>query len=155
MTPETRTSAAAAFWRDEESPDIQLQQMEAIVAIAKRMNFRAKTVQSMSVERLAKALGQVTGVSDPIATRALIAFHFEARRELMGAFLTALGVEHDNGMITGEEGIPPPEKASLEKALQAVRADYPEGDVVLYMRTLLAVDEDTWKHLAGLVDESS
>lgn len=155
MPPDTRVAAAAAFWRDEDSPDIQLQQMEAIVAIAKRMNFRAKTVQSMSVDRLAKALGQVPGVSDAIATRALIAFHFEARRELMGAFLTALGVEHENGMITSEDGIPPPEKASLGEAVKTIQAGYPEVDVILYMRTLLAVDEDTWKNLADLVSEFS
>lgn len=154
MAPETRVAAAGAFWRDEESPDIQLQQMEAVVAIAKRMNFRSKTVQAMSDDQLAKALGQIGIVSDAIATRALIAFHFEARRELMGAFLSALDVEHDNGMITSEDGIPPPEKPALEKAIQAVRAIHPDVDVVLYLRTLLAVDEDTWKHLAGLVDES-
>jgi hypothetical protein len=152
MTPETRQSAAEAFWLDEEAPDVDLQKAEAVLAIAKRMNFRAKSVQALSVDGRARALARLPDVSDAVATRALIAFHFAQRRGLMAAFLDALGVEHDNGMITNEDGIPAPDLAALEKAIAAVRAGFPEADVTLYLRTLAALDEDTWKGLAGLVD---
>lgn len=154
MPLETRVLAAEAFWKDDESPDVELQHVEGLVAIAKRLNFRQKTVQAMSVERRAAALARINDVSDALATRALIALHFDHRRDLMGAFLDALGVEHDRGMITDEEGIEPPEPAALSAAIEAVRKTHAEPDVTLYLRTLVAVDEDTWKHLDAVVGEN-
>ncbi|HET9372901.1 MAG TPA: hypothetical protein VFO19_21720 [Vicinamibacterales bacterium] len=146
MPIETRVQAADAFWRDGESPEIQVQHVEAIVALARRLNFRAKSVQALSVERRAKALAQMADVSDAIATRALIAYHFRDRRPLMGAFLDALGVAHDNGMIT-EEDLAPPARDRIQKAIESVRETHPAGDVELYLRTLVALDGDTWANL--------
>ena len=40
MPLDKRIQAAEAFWRDEESADIQAQHVEAIVTIARRLNFR-------------------------------------------------------------------------------------------------------------------
>jgi hypothetical protein len=76
--------------------------MEAIVAIARRLNFRQKSVLGMSAERRARALAQIADVSDALATRALVAYHFQYQRPLMAAFLDAIGVAHDNGLITAE-----------------------------------------------------
>lgn len=153
LSPETRHEAAQAFWQDDESPDIQLQQMEALAAIARRLNFRLKSVQSFSPERRAAALAKMTDVSDGIATRALVAFHFAHRRELMAAFLDALGVEHEDGLIASEEGIPAPEPDALGRAVETLRAAFADEDVTVYLRTLVALDEDTWKHLGGMVEE--
>ena len=146
MPLDVRTQAADAFWRDGESPEIQVQHVEAIVALARRLNFRAKSVQSLPTERRAKALAQMADVSDAIATRALIAYHFRDQRALMGAFLDALGVAHENGMITKEELAPPP-KDRIQKAIESVRASHPAIDVDLYLRTLVALDRDTWANL--------
>jgi len=153
MPLETRQVAAEAFWQDDESPDIQLQHMEALVLIARRLNFRTKSVQSFSPERRGQALARTPDVSDAIATRALVAYHFEARRDLMAAFLDALGVEHEHGMISDEEGITPPAADALRTAIEQVNGSFAEHDVTLYLRTLLAVDGDTWTNLNALVDE--
>lgn len=149
LSSETRHEAAQAFWQDDESPDIQLQQMEALAAIARRLNFRLKSVQSFSSERRAAALAKMTEVSDGIATRALVAFHFAHRRELMAAFLDALGVAHDNGLITAEE-LTAPARDRLAAAVEAVRASFPAADVSLYLNTLTAVDGDTWGELEAV-----
>src|SRR5689334_5852214 len=53
MPPEKRVEAAEAFWRDTESQDIQAQHVEALVALAKRLNFRMRTLQALPVERRA------------------------------------------------------------------------------------------------------
>src|SRR6185295_2986843 len=90
MTAEQRAAAAEAFWKEDQA-DIQLQHMEATVAIAKRMNFRPKSVQALSLERKSKMLAQMSETSDSIATRALISYHFQNKRDLMGAFLDAVG----------------------------------------------------------------
>ncbi len=150
MAPETRVAAAEAFWRDEDSPEIEAQHVEAMVALARRLKFRPKTLQALPIDRLARHLGQTSDVSDAVATRALIAFHFSDRRPLMAAFLDALGIVHENGLITAED-VPVPSAESLEAAAKAVRTSFDGTDVDLYLRTLAALDGDTWGNLDAVV----
>ena len=150
MPLEKRVQAAEAFWRDKESPEIETQQVEAMVLLARRLNFRAKSIQGLSVERRAKHLAQIPDLSDVLATRALIAYHFAAQRPLMAAFLDALGIAHDQGLITAEE-VPPPELDALTAATDAVNKTFDAGDVDLYLRTLVALDGDTWVNLSSIV----
>ena len=79
MPLDKRTEAAEAFWRDRDSPDIEAQHVEAVLMLAKRLNFRVKSIQALPVEKRAKHLAHVTDVSDAVATRALIAYHFTAK----------------------------------------------------------------------------
>ena len=146
LDPEKRLAAADAFWRDQDAEDIETQHVEALVLLARRLNFRAKSVQGLSTERRAKLLAGIGEVSDAIATRALIAYHFQAERPLMAAFLDALGIKHDNGLITEEE-VTPPDTDRLRAAADQVRASFPEADVRFYLRTLAALDGDTWAHM--------
>jgi hypothetical protein len=82
--------------------------------------------------------------------RALIAYHLAAQRALMAAFLDALAIPHDKGVITAEE-VKPPEAAPLRQAVDAVRASFPAEDVDLYLQTLVAVDGETWARLGELL----
>lgn len=149
MPLDKRVIAAEAFWRDTDSPEIAAQHAEAIAVLARRLNFRTRSVQTLPVERRAKHLAQLADVPDTIATRALIAYHFSAQRPLMAAFLDALGIAHDNGLIT-QEDMPPPAAAALAGAVQTVRAAFPSDDVDRYIKTLAALDGDTWVNLEGL-----
>jgi hypothetical protein len=149
LPADKRIQVAEAFWRDETSEDVQVQQLEATVLLAKRLNFRPKSVLSLSVERRAKHLAQMNEVSDPVATRALIAYHFATMRPLMAAFLDALGIGHDHGLIT-DEPVEAPDRQRLETALATVSAAFPLDDVDLYAKTLTALDSDTWRNLDGL-----
>lgn len=142
MPLEKRLVAADAFWREEDA-DVRLQHVDAIVSIARRLNFRPKSVQALSVEKRARHLAQIGEVSDAVATRALISYHFAARRDLMGAFLDALGIAHENGLIK-DDSVAPPATEQLTQAIAAVRGAFPREDVDLYVRTLAALDEDTW-----------
>jgi hypothetical protein len=147
LPPSTRLALADAFWRekDDDSPETTVQHVEAIAAIARRMNFRTKSVQALPIDRKARQLAQMNDVSDAIATRALIAYHFSSQRPLMAAFLNALGVANDNGLITAED-VPVPETEQLKAAIGQL-AEFPPEDVLLYLRTLTAVDEDTWRNV--------
>ena len=142
MTPENRLAAAEAFWRDDES-EAGMQHAEAVVSIARRLNFRPKSVQALPVERRAKHLAHLPEISDGIATRALIAYHFSARRDLMSAFLDALGIAHENGLIQ-DESVTPPSRDKLVEAISHVRRTFAPADVNLYLQTLAALDGDTW-----------
>lgn len=147
MPAEKRLVAANAFWSDEHG---QEQQVEVIVAIARKLNFRPKSVPSLPVERRAKLLAAMD-VSDAVASRALIAYHLAAERPMMGAFLDALSIEHDNGLITAEE-VPAPDKARLEDGVRTLERTFPADAVRLYLHTLLLLDGDTWSELDGLIN---
>src|SRR5512138_457235 len=83
MTPERRLEAARLFWTDENSTE---QQVEAISAIAAHMKFRAKTLVSLPLDRKAKYLVSLPVLPDTIAARALVNYHLERQRPMMGAF---------------------------------------------------------------------
>src|ERR1700680_1354318 len=103
MPPDKRLAAADAFWRDDRgSGAVDPQKIEATVAIARRLNFRPKSVQALSTERRAKQLSQMGEVSDALATRALVAYHLSTQRAMMRAFLDAVGLAHEDGIITAD-----------------------------------------------------
>ena len=148
MTATQRLAGAEAFWRETEN-DIEVQHADAIITMARRMNFRPKSMQALSVERRAKMLAQMSEVSDAVATRALIAYHFTTRRDLMAAFLDALGIAHEDGLIK-DESVAAPSKERLVAAIAKVRESFSAEDVDLYLRTLTTLDGDTW----AAVDEA-
>jgi len=146
MPIEKRVLAAEAFWQDEHGLE---QQVEAVVAIARKLKFRPKSVQQQPLERRAKQLAHFSDVSETIATRALIAYHLTSERAMMGAFLDALGIAHENGLITSEE-VPTPAPETVAAAATILAGKFPPDAVALYLNTLLTQDPDTWGALDGL-----
>lgn len=146
MPLEKRLVAAEAFWQDENGVE---QQVEAIVAIAQRLKFRPKSVSQQPLERRVKQLGHMNDVSETIATRALIAYHLSAQRPMMGAFLDALGIGHDDGLIAAED-VAAPSKEKVAAAAATLAGSHHADDVSLYLNTLLTQDPDTWAGLDGL-----
>lgn len=146
MPLEKRQAAAAAFWEDENGLD---QQVEVIVTLARKLNFRPKSVQQLPAERRIKLLAGMTDTSEAVATRALIGYHLTHERPMMAAFLDAVGVGHDDGLIKDEE-VPTPPAEKLQAGVAALRAGFPADAVELYLRTLVVLDGDTW---GGLEDQ--
>lgn len=145
MPLEQRASAAAAFWRDEQAA---LEQAEAVALIARQIKFRPKSVLALPVEKKAKHLATMAQVSDVLAARLLVAYHLEHQRPMMGAFLDALGIAHDDGLIK-DESPKAPDAETLDKGVAALAAAYPTADVARYFWTLLWQDPDTWGGLEG------
>lgn len=148
MPLEKRLAAAAAFWEDEHGLD---QQVEVIVTLARKLNFRPKSLQQLPAERRVKLLANMNDVSEAVATRALIGYHLASERPMMAAFLDAVGIEHDNGLITAEE-VPPPPPEKVAAGVAALKAGFPEEAVRLYLHTLVVLDGDTWGALDGQMD---
>src|SRR5438552_11559793 len=107
MTPDQRLRAAHAFWLDEQAVDDQVQ---AALLIAKQKKFRPKTVVALDQERKARHLASLVSLPDHLAARALITYHLAEQRDMMGAFLDALGIAHENGLIKEDEVRPDPMK---------------------------------------------
>src|SRR5215218_4361338 len=108
MTPEQRLRAARAFWKDEEATDDQLQ---AVLLISQQRKFRPKTVLSLDDDRKSRHLATLGSLPDAVAARVLVLYHLAEQRELMGSFLDALGISHDNGLI--EDDSVKPDAANL------------------------------------------
>ena len=145
MPIDQRASAAAAFWRDEQAA---LEQAEAVALIARHIKFRPKSVLALSVEKKARHLASLAQVSDLLAARLLVAYHLEHQRPMMGAFLDALGIAHEDGLIK-DESPQAPDAGTLDKGVAALTAAYPKGDVARYFWTLLWQDPETWGGLQG------
>jgi len=147
---EGRTTAAELFWNDEQSAE---QQVEACASIATHMKFRAKTVLTLPVEKKTRYLVRLPTVPDAVAARALVNYHLARQRPMMTAFLDALGIAHEEGLIS-DETVVKPERDRLEAAVGAVAGSYPPEDVSLYLSTLVSQDPETWGDLAAMPQTS-
>src|SRR6476469_1963811 len=151
MPLDRRVDAAGLFWDDEHSAD---QQMEAVAAIATHMKFRPRSVVTLAPDKRAKYLAQLPTVTDAIAARALVNYHLERQRPMMGAFLDLLGIAHENGLIS-EENLPKPDGEKVKAAATELATTYPSDDVSLYLATLVSQDPETWESLVEVAEPSA
>jgi hypothetical protein len=149
LSVERRMAAAELFWADEQSTE---QQIEAVGALASHMKFRPKSVIGLPLEKKVKYLATLPTVSDAVAARALVNYHLESQRPMMGAFLDLLGIAHENGLIN-EENVAKPDGEKLKAAAAELSGRFPKEDVTLYFSTLVSQDPDTWGGLADLTSE--
>jgi hypothetical protein len=150
MTSAKRLEVARAFWLDEQAVDDQLQ---AVLYISQQKKFRPKTVVSLDEDRKARHLASLASLPDSLAGRALVAYHLAEQRPMMGAFLDALGITHENGLIQDEGVTPDPQK--IGPAAVKLAQEFPEENVSLYLNTLLCQDPATWALLADIPQRQS
>lgn len=143
LADDRKQQAAEAFWRD---ADAALEHAEVIASIAQRLKFRAKSVVALPLEKKVRYLSSMP-VSELVAARLLVAYHLAHQRPMMGAFLSALGIAHEDGVIA-EDQSPSPSKEQLLAAAATIGASFPAEDVSLYLSTLLWQDTETWGGLS-------
>jgi hypothetical protein len=146
LSAERRASAAEAFWKDDSA---SMEQTEAVLAIANRIKFRVTSVLKMPREKKARQLIALPAVSEIVAARLLVTYHLDQQRPMMAAFLDALGVQHENGLIA-DEALAAPAAETLQAATKSLAASYPAEDVALYLSTLIWQDPETWGGLTEL-----
>jgi hypothetical protein len=146
MTAAQRLAAAQAFWLEESATDDQIQ---AVMLIAQQKKFRPKSVIALAVDRKAKHLASIVNLPETLAARALIVYHLAEQRPMMAAFLDALGIAHEDGLIQEDGATPEPEK--LAPAAAEIARQFPPADVSLYLNTLLCQDPATWGGLADVI----
>ena len=142
MTAEQRRRAASALWNADEAKN---EQTQAVQLIAKQMKLRPKTAIGLDADRKARYLAGVPDLPEEIAARLLVLYHVAEQRPMMGAFLDAVGLAHDNGLI--EDDAPTPDPAKIVAAATAIAGEYPAHDVSLYLNTLLWQDPAAWSVL--------
>jgi hypothetical protein len=145
MTSEQRRRAASALWHADEATN---DKMQAAGLVAKQMKFRPKTVNGLDDDRKARYLASVPELPEELAARVLVLYHLAEQRPMMGTFLDALGIAHENGVI--EEDAVTPDPAKIAAAAAAIARMYPAHDVSLYLNTLLSQDPASWGPLQGV-----
>jgi hypothetical protein len=146
LSPDRKLQAAEAFWSDDNAA---VEQAEAIAAIAQRIKFRMKSVVALPREKKARHLVALGAVSELVAARLLVAYHLSQQRPMMGTFLDALGIAHEDGLIADDE-VEPPSAERMREAAATLARTYPAEDVSLYLSTLVWQDPETWGTLADV-----
>jgi len=146
MTGAQRLAAARAFWADDDAVDDHVQ---AALLIAQQKKFRPKTVVGLDVVRKARHLASLVSLPDQVAARVLVLYHLSDQRAMMGRFLDALGIAHEDGLIKEDSVMP--DTAKLAPAAAELARAFPADDVRLYLTTLLCQDPQTWGGLDDVV----
>src|SRR5688572_27354471 len=138
LTREERLAAAQQFF----SQPPQEVYGTALGVIVRARKLRPQVARSMAPEEQAKALASVLDPGEPLAGSLLV-----ARRPLPGAFLDAVGLAHEDGLLKEEaDGIPFTAEAA-QKGVAALRAAYPREQVDVYLNTLWLQDPEHWAPL--------
>ena len=124
---------------------------EADFAIMQGMHFRESAVRQLPVDKRAAYLARSIRPNDSLASSLLLAFHLEHRRTLLAAFLDALGIPHNDGLIAENHDVKPPAKVALTRAVKTLRDTFPDADAELYLMSLYVLDRDTWGGLESIL----
>jgi hypothetical protein len=138
-----RAQAAEAFFADATLKDFH---RAAETFIARHKNFRPQFIKKLPAEKRAFYLAHMP-LSPDLASQLLVSYHFAHQRPLMAAFLNALNIPNDNGLITGDADIPTPDATAITAAVASLRPDFPAEDLQRYFATLYSQNPDTWKDL--------
>ena len=137
-----RSLAARSFF--EHDPNDAASRMQAEAAIARAVKARDVFVRRLPEERKIAYLASAVRPDEILASSLLLALHLGHRRPMLAAFLDSLGVPHDNGLIAEDADLTPPDAARLAAAAKALYESFPEEEVTLYLKVLMAMDEDLW-----------
>jgi hypothetical protein len=143
LTREERLAAASAFWQ--ETP--QEVAGSALAAIVKARHLRPQVARALDDEAKARSLASVLDPGETVASALLVALHLGDRRLILGAFLDAAGLPHENGVLKEEDTTPLTEEAA-RAGVRALAAAYPRGHVETYLNTLWLQDPERWEALA-------
>ncbi|MBP7146090.1 MAG: hypothetical protein KBD01_00985 [Acidobacteria bacterium] len=147
---ERRVRSALALWDDE-----RLSRADRLAALGPWLTargIRASFLEQLPRPRRAELIADA-GLPEDTAQQLLMSYHLVHQRPLLGAFLEALGIGHEDGVIAEGADIKPPGEQAVGQALEKIRAEYAADDVELYLRTLTMADAETWAAVAGFAGD--
>jgi hypothetical protein len=81
-----------------------------------------------------------------------VSLHLGHRRALLGAFLDALSLPHEEGVLKEEADAEPPVTPEKARAAVGALSAFPVGHVRTYLNTLWLQDPERWEALEGADD---
>jgi hypothetical protein len=146
LLPEDRLAATNAFFA-EPSPEVMGM---ALGAIVRARHMRPQAARALPPEAQARILATVLDPGETLAASLLVALHLAERRPLLGAFLDAVGLPHEDGILKEEDDGAPLDEAQVRKGVSALSA-FPPSHVETYLNTLWLQDPERWAMLPGLL----
>ena len=139
LPAEDRGRAATAFWAGpgEEAGT-------ALVVIAQARRMRPQVARRLDEEAKARILATVLEPGEPLAFALLVAFHLEHRREVLVAFLDAVGLPHEDGILTDEADSAPLTENAARAGIEALAARFEASHIECYLNTLWLQDPARW-----------
>jgi hypothetical protein len=144
---EERLLAAQAFF---ERPDPELLG-SALGALVKARHMRPQAARGLAPNAQARILATVLDPGEQLAQSLVVALHLTARREMLGAFLDALSLPHEDGIMTKEAESAPPPSAEAARAARGALSSFPPDQVQTYLNALWLQDPDRWRALPEVV----
>jgi hypothetical protein len=146
LSREERLAAATAFW--DEPPEALVG--TALGAIAKARHLRPQVARALGQDERVRALAPILDPGEVLASTLLVSLHIGQRRGLLAAFLDALGLPHEDGILKEDDAVSPPlGEAEARKAVAALRASFPKEQVFTYLNTLWLQDPARWAALGA------
>jgi hypothetical protein len=139
LSAEDRLAATSLFF-SEPSPEVV---GIALGSIVKARHMRPQAARALAPEAQARILATVLDPGEALAASLLVALHLGGRRPLLTAFLDALGLPHENGVLKEESDAPPPNEPRIRKGVAALAA-FPRAQVETYLNTLWLQDPERW-----------
>jgi hypothetical protein len=122
----------------------------ALGVIARARHMRPQAVRAMPPEAQARAVASILDPGEALSASLLVALHLGARRDLLKAFLDAMGLPHEDGILKDEaENAPRPRSEALRSAVQSL-ASFPKDQVATYLNTLYLQDPERWDALSEI-----
>ncbi len=153
LDPAVRQIAAQALY-DHDWGRAQTRR-EADLAVAGTLRARELTVRKMPAEKRADYLARAVRPTDSLASSLLLALHLRHRRDLLSTFLDALGIPHEDGLISEQHEVGALDPDTLARAAATLFAKFPEEAVETYLATLVAMDPELWSPLVPILRDRS
>jgi hypothetical protein len=136
----------------EEAPDVFRQ---TVTTAATNLKFRPQYLWKQPIEKRVSAVRRVLARagSNALAEELLAVYFLKCRLELLTEWLDMMGLEHEDGMLTGEE-TPCPDAADLEKKVAKFRANGDE-DCDLLLRVFAGQAAIDWQPLDEILANPS
>jgi hypothetical protein len=119
----------------------------ALSAIVKARHLRPQVARSLPPEEQARALASVNDPGESLAAGLLVGLHLGERREMLRTFLDAVGLPHEDGLLTEQDDGAPLDEERARKGVSALLQAYPRDQVELYLNALWLQDPDRWQAL--------
>jgi hypothetical protein len=141
LSRDERLASAQAFFAEPPQEMIG----SALGAVVKARRVRPQVARSLSADEQARTLAAILDPGEGLASALLVALHLGSRREMLGQFLDAAGLAHENGILKDESASPPPLAPEAARAgIASLLAAYPRPQVETYLNTLWLQDPDRW-----------
>jgi len=143
---EDRVAAAARFFEEPAQEVLG----GALGAIIKARHLRPQVARSMPPDEQARALAGVLDPGEPVAAALLVALHLGSRRPMLTAFLDAVGLPHEDGILKEEADAVALDESRLRAGVDALKGKFDEAAIRTYLNTLWLQDPDRWGGLREL-----